>query len=162
MDQLSLSSPVDSKTPIERIITLVVTIDTRQSCSSSLVGCSLLDLPTLFLLLLPSMSLVLHRCVHPLPLSPSLNSKQQLLLLLPRVYNARTGWKELETAIRAAHTARLPLKFDVEFRPFRLDPTLPANQPVDKVCYACLSRFLVFLSSCSLVCVRVVRVQEVG
>lgn len=47
------------------------------------------------------------------------------------------GWKEMEKAIIAAQHAGLPLKFDVEFRPFRLDNTLPSGYPIDKVC--CLS-----------------------
>lgn len=42
------------------------------------------------------------------------------------------GWKELEAAIIAANTNRLPLKFDVEFRPYRLDATLPVANPLDR------------------------------
>jgi hypothetical protein len=44
------------------------------------------------------------------------------------------GWKELEAAIVAAKSNGLPLKFDVEFKPYRLDATLPVANPLDKVC----------------------------
>jgi len=41
------------------------------------------------------------------------------------------GWKEMESAIHLAESNRLPLKFEVEFKPYRLDPTLP-TQGIDK------------------------------
>jgi len=42
------------------------------------------------------------------------------------------GWKEMSGAIRLAEDAGLPVKFDVEFRPFSLDPTLSPDEPVDR------------------------------
>jgi hypothetical protein len=53
------------------------------------------------------------------------------------------GWKELEAAIIAAKRNGLPLKFDVEFKPYRLDATLPVLNPLDKVC---IGVFYVLLS----------------
>ena len=48
----------------------------------------------------------------------------------------------METAIIAAQHAGLPLKFDVEFKPFRLDNTLPEGYAIDKVCSISSSIFL--------------------
>lgn len=39
----------------------------------------------------------------------------------------------METAILASYRNGLPLKFDIEFKPFRLDPTLPVDTAVNKV-----------------------------
>jgi len=41
------------------------------------------------------------------------------------------GWKEILCAIQQAEDVGLPVKFDIEFRPFRLDPTL-LDEPVDR------------------------------
>lgn len=38
----------------------------------------------------------------------------------------------METAILASYRNGLPLKFDIEFKPFRLDPTLPVDTVVNK------------------------------
>ncbi|KAF8322545.1 thioredoxin-like protein [Clavulina sp. PMI_390] len=42
------------------------------------------------------------------------------------------GWKELEAAVIQAHKSQLPLKFDIELKPYRLDSTLPVRNPLDK------------------------------
>jgi len=41
------------------------------------------------------------------------------------------GWKEMERAIRQIESDGLPIKFDIEFKPFRLDPSLPEDTVVD-------------------------------
>ena len=42
------------------------------------------------------------------------------------------GKRKLERAIELARARELPVTFDVEFKPFLLDPTLREDVPVDK------------------------------
>jgi hypothetical protein len=78
------------------------------------------------------MPLVLHRFVHAsqhLFTSEDTLSKSQCSS--PTSINI--AWKEMEAAIIASYKNNLPLKFDIEFRPFRLDPSLPCDHALDKV-----------------------------
>jgi len=42
------------------------------------------------------------------------------------------GWKEMLCAIQMTEDAGLPVKFNIEFRPFRLDTALPPDEPVER------------------------------